>query len=713
VKKPGKSLATLPLILSLIVVVAFGLAVSVLVTRVRMEAASRRVELVIDLDQADLLARSQGYRLDEVLGELEAAGLGAVAWSEATLDKLSRSGDLSVFEGRDLLDLFASGTSPAPELSTLGREGFFDSGYTYAFTRDPLLASWLGRNVPAHLPEGRFRLVERGDLTVLEVTLLKERAVLLNLGFWEREIERSGAARHGLRVVARPGNVTGGKTAVEGTLNDLAVAVERFGFTLSAVVFGGAEALGYPDQLEVTAAGLSELGVPLGLIETPEQLGNINQRGLAAVAERLGHQAVRVYSLPDVRVYAPSELADKATRSVKERGLRLVYIQPYLVVPEHLATVDERTTGGQSVYARPPGLVSNLDYTPILALNVNHVREIAAGLRGQGLELGPPAPLGGPAPLPPLKVLLLGLGPAAALGLAWLALRPRGRLWILAGPVGAAFAAVVLALAVLGGRAVLAAQLGALLAALVFPSLALAYLAASWLLRPAASGRGVAIRRVLADVLGTFAITLVGGLFVGAILGDLRFMLEFEYFRGVKLTYVVPVAAAVVYWARYRYPEDTEPAAWPGVIRALAGKSIKIWHAVVAGLAGLAFIVYVARSGSSVSLPIGSFELRVRWWLERALYARPRLKEILLGYPALLVGSWLAHTGRKDYLGWLLTGAAVGQVSLVNSFEHIRTPLLLSLARAANGLWLGSLAGLGAVALLWVVLGYRRREEGR
>jgi hypothetical protein len=681
--------------------------------RISPEAANRQVEIVLDLDQADLLARSQGYRLEEVLGELRAAGLGAVAWSETNLAKLSGTGDLSVYEGRDLLDRLASGTAPAPELAALGREAFFNAGYTYALTRDPVLAAWLHRNVPDHLPAGRFRLVDRGSLTVLEVALLKERAALLSLGFWEREIERSGAARLGLRIVARPGNVTGGEPAVRRTVEDLVQARDRLGLSFSAIVFGGAEALGYPDQLAAASAGLSSLGAPLGLIETPEQLGNINQRGAADLVERLGYRAVRVYSLPDVRTYTPSELAGKAARSVKERGLRLVYVQPYLVVGERLATAVERTPEGQSLFTRPADLGPGLDWTPILALNVNYLRAIAGDLQAEGFVFGPPLPLSAPVPAAPSKVLLIGLGPAAALGLAWLALRPRGRLWVLAGPVGAAGAALVLTVAALGGRAALAAQFGALLAALLFPSLGLAYLANSWLARPAASSRGEIAGRMLGDVVGAFGVTLAGGIFVAAILGDLRFMLELEYFRGVKLTYVVPVVAAAVYWVRYRYPEATEPAAWPATLRATAGKSIKIWHAFVAGLAGLAFIVYVGRSGSGAGLPIANFELRAKWWLERALYARPRLKEILLGYPALLLGSWLAHTGRKQHLGWLLVGAAVGLVSQVNSFEHVRTPVLLSLARGLNGLWLGSLIGIAAVTAAWLILGYRERQEGR
>lgn len=699
------------LVLGLAVILSLVAALPVLVDRVRQELPNRRVELALDLDQADLLARSQGYRLDQVLTELQAAGLGAVAWSDTNLERLARDGDLAVYEGREILDRVAAGNPPEPELVAMAGEGFFNAGYTYALTRNAFMISWLEKNVPRQILPSRFRLVTRGGLSVFEIRLLKERAQFVNLGLWEGELTRSGAADLGLRVVVRPGNVVGGEAAVNAKLADLEATVERLGVRVSAVIFAGSEALGNPDALAATTAGLKRLGAPLALVETPEQLGNINQAGVGALAQSLDYKIVRVYSVPDVKVYAPSELADKSTRSVKERGLRLVYLQPYLVVPEHLAAAGASgvlTPGGWSVYAPPPSQTGDIDYTPILALNANYVAETAGQLAGQGYVIAKAVPLGGPEPRGALWAVVLGLGPAATTGLAWLALRPRGRLWILAGPVLAVGLAGFVALLALGGRGVLAAQMAALLAAISFPSLAMAYLAWSWV-RSDARGRNVA-GHIAADLGGAFGITLAGALLIGALLGDLRFMLEFQYFRGVKLTYVVPVAAALVYWVRYRHPDDTEPSAWPRVLANVAGLPIKIWHAAAALVLGGGFFYYVLRSGNTAGPPTGGLKLRLDRWLERVLYARPRLKEII-GYPALMAGSWLAHTGRKNLLGWFLIGASVSQVSLINSFEHIRTPLLLSLARVGNGLWVGALVGIAAIGVLWLLLRWAKGLE--
>ena len=58
---------------------------------------------------------------------------------------------------------------------------------------------------------------------------------------------------------------------------------------------------------------------------------------------------------------------------------------------------------------------------------------------------------------------------------------------------------------------------------------------------------------------------------------------------------------------------------------------------------------------------------------------------------------------RQGYLPFLLI-ATIGQVSLVNTFAHIHTPLFISLLRTVNGLWIGLIIGLLLIAGWTVVL---------
>ena len=68
----------------------------------------------------------------------------------------------------------------------------------------------------------------------------------------------------------------------------------------------------------------------------------------------------------------------------------------------------------------------------------------------------------------------------------------------------------------------------------------------------------------------------------------------------------------------------------------------------------------------------------------------------MVGHPALLLGIALLLARRRNW-GLPLVGLGVlGQVSLVNTFCHIHTPLVVSVMRATNGLILGVLIGLVA-----------------
>jgi ABC-type nitrate/sulfonate/bicarbonate transport system permease component len=91
---------------------------------------------------------------------------------------------------------------------------------------------------------------------------------------------------------------------------------------------------------------------------------------------------------------------------------------------------------------------------------------------------------------------------------------------------------------------------------------------------------------------------------------------------------------------------------------------------------------------------------------------RPRSKEFLIGYPCTLLLFWLGAS-RKN---WILTiPAIIGQVSLVNTYAHIHTALLMSLQRSFNGLLLGVVLGvllvLGVQVLLKVYQ-YLEKKEG-
>jgi ABC-type nitrate/sulfonate/bicarbonate transport system permease component len=61
---------------------------------------------------------------------------------------------------------------------------------------------------------------------------------------------------------------------------------------------------------------------------------------------------------------------------------------------------------------------------------------------------------------------------------------------------------------------------------------------------------------------------------------------------------------------------------------------------------------------------------------------------------------------------WVALLGMIGQVSLINTFYHLHTPLLISLQRAAGGLILGAALGVVLILGLKIIFGIVIGREG-
>jgi hypothetical protein len=99
----------------------------------------------------------------------------------------------------------------------------------------------------------------------------------------------------------------------------------------------------------------------------------------------------------------------------------------------------------------------------------------------------------------------------------------------------------------------------------------------------------------------------------------------------------------------------------------------------------------------------------VRALLDQYLVTRPRFKEFLIGHPLMIVGLALAVTGRRAWALPVFLAGAIGQVSLLNTFCHLHTPLFVSVLRALLGFAIGAVLGTLAWLVLWRVFPALRR----
>jgi hypothetical protein len=235
---------------------------------------------------------------------------------------------------------------------------------------------------------------------------------------------------------------------------------------------------------------------------------------------------------------------------------------------------------------------------------------------------------------------------------------------------GLLVAAAVTGLGLLAGGIGWAAL--ALIAALVFPVLGFALL--PW--RPW-------------SLLGATGISLLGAALLAAVGSDRAAMLALEPFAGVGATLVVPPALLVgAVLLRQR-----SAAAWA---RLVWSHTPRLGEVVLALLVLAALGLVVIRRGNFPILGASEVELALRSALNE-WFVRPRFKE-LLGHPLALLGLWQARWPWWSRAGLLVAGV-VAQASVLNSFSHYHTPLLVSLQRSAIALVLGVGVGLVLIAL--------------
>ena len=133
---------------------------------------------------------------------------------------------------------------------------------------------------------------------------------------------------------------------------------------------------------------------------------------------------------------------------------------------------------------------------------------------------------------------------------------------------------------------------------------------------------------------------MIGGIFIAAMLGNIRFFMEFDYYRGVKLTFILPIIIVAIGYLR-RFPLMGHDFATSSDFISFAKDFLRIpirmGTLILVGLLGLVAIVFVGRSGHTAGVPVPGIEVAMRRFLETVMYARPREKEFLIGHPAFFL----------------------------------------------------------------------------
>ncbi|MDD2220992.1 MAG: DUF5693 family protein [Clostridia bacterium] len=259
-----------------------------------------------------------------------------------------------------------------------------------------------------------------------------------------------------------------------------------------------------------------------------------------------------------------------------------------------------------------------------------------------------------------------------------------------------------LAMLVAGGliiteRISLLQKLFAFMSVVVFPSLALCTFLPL---------KKQSLLKAIGLLIITTACSLIGALLMVGILADGNYMLGLNIFAGVKLAHLLPIMIVGVF---FFFVID----GWrEGINKFIALlKNPVTFACALIGVVILAVIAYyLMRTGNDNPNSVSSLERLFRAHLSDLLYARPRTKEFAFGHPLLLI---VYYYGYKYRMFPVLLLASIGQISLVNTFAHIHTPLVMSVLRTVNGLWLGIILGIMAILLINIIVKIINKDRKR
>jgi hypothetical protein len=649
------------------------------INRARAESRNRAVELVVDWPDAMALANTHSREINAALTDLRKAGITTVALLEETLESLHNNGVLTY------------------RTEKTGRD---DKETIIDFT-------------PGFEDQETRVIAALGHKTKLRITAAGSREIRVNAPWPQFNGTPIGLdnqivatiKNNGLLVAPRLLNFTGvNENNIRWELGE--VKKQCGPNAMGPLIFSGSAVLGYRGRMDAAAHAIEDLGLTYGSVEFAKTFGDEDLSRAAAA------NTVRVHSigLDEMGSMEEPTAVERFTRAARERNIRVCYVRLFV-----------------------NGLSHESD-----TITANHlfVTDIVDGLHNARLVVQGPAHSFRSDPKPG-KALRLAMG--AGVAAAFIIL-----LSVFTGLDGAGFWGAFL-VCLLGCLALAwpestskGRELLALAASCAFPTLAFcAYPIRAQLEKTAKSPAAYALWEYIRITL----ITSVGIVYVVGLLSGRLFMLKIDSFLGVKLVLIAPVLLVSLFYG-FGLSDVPLQTGWEErrriIMRRIAGlvnHPLKAGE-VCAGMVALAlFALFVARSGNDPGVGVSSAELKMRALLDKYLLVRPRTKEFLMGHPALIIGLLIAAAGRRRksetpepdsglaptqplktgrsriwLVGCLILGA-VGQSSLVDTFCHLHTPLLLSFLRCVIGLVLGAIIGLIVFAIFGSLRAHRESSS--
>lgn len=656
-------------ILMIIILIGFVASMAINLERHRVEEANNTVELAIDYEGLVELAEREGVPRQEVFAQAKEAGICSMAVYDTQFKKLNVNGKATAWNGSTIIANYQNGALADPAWCALVEDGTIKGTNVYVTGHHEQTFKEVHEDLIRRLGDDRVRELTIGKQQVLEVKANYTAFIKMDLGLPTDEMQEVNAA--GFHVIARPTNFN------HCTREDVDAVFKRLdGIDVSDIVFSGSQALGAPDEADYTADKMMERGITLGMIEGVTQLQFFPQDGLLDIARDMDYKSARFYTIAkeELEKLKIDDAVERWSNTDAERNIRINLLR---------------------IYEKPaPGM-------SLLETNMTYFAAVRDQLVAHGYKIGPAATYEHFYPSALLRaVVMAGVAAAMVLYLSLVvpALKPKYMYGLLA------ILMVGMMAPVLMGHGNKIRLIAAFASANVFPAIAIIWQLDRIRSRQA-EGNSSLIKIFIAGAIALFAscvVSYVGASYLSGSLADTEYLLEVNIFRGVKLTFVLPlVLVAIAFLQRFDVfdgkMDDTD-----GVIaqaKKILDMPVKIKTLFIMLLVLAAGVVFVARSGHTMGMPVSGAELQFRAFLEKAMYARPRSKELMIGHPAFMLAAmaWFRKWPTMVLFALVIV-ATIGMGSMVETFAHMRSPVFMSFARGIGGIVLG--CGVGAIAMM-------------
>ena len=621
--------------------------------RMQSEANYKNVQMVVNYSDIVAMANANDLTEEEFAKALQERGVSAVLYKEWSLGSLNANGQVAIEVGNNI--------EHASYVEKVSKEIPVSAANAYVALLDKNIAVQVKDHVLEKVPGADYYpgqvdvitipiMVPNGDSEVVTaLNKIKE----IGAGFDMASIARMSAL--GMDTVPQL------RSWDNPTDTSLRMAFDEIKAmpNLVYLLFNDKEIPGYPQKNRTVADLLKDdkgnTVVPVATIEFSDQKG-LNQLGVL-----LNKDVIRLHTISNGEMgnLTPDSALDRWMLAARERNMRSLLVRFFDI-----------TTPGANLQG-----------------NLNYVASIQTGLIESGFTLDQPYEK--PASIPASTILMAMVGTAVIAGVMLILLEMRLPKLSLLALIGG----IAIWLALLLVNPTMAKKMMALLSVITFPTLSCLLI-----MKPEARSIGKSVVALLT----LCAISYIGAVLMVGLLADILFMLKLDQFIGVKLAHVVPIVA--VPFILYIWNEE-KPLTF---VKQLLEKALDYKWTMLGVLVAVAGVIYLSRTGNS-GAELSAAESMMRTFLNDVMGVRPRSKEFLIGYPFTLLLFWLGAS-RKN---WILTiPAIIGQVSLVNTYAHIHTALIMSMQRSFNGLVLGIAVGLLliiGVRMLFAI--YRRLEQ--